>query len=348
MYIEDQPPFLNAAAELRTSLQPRELLQALKRTESELGRDTSRVRYGPRVIDLDLLMYGPLVINDGGGPYPLQLPHPRIAEREFVLRPLSDISPRVCVPGAGKVGELLHGLSGEEEGEMARVTTMLGNVFEWGSRTLLMGIINTTPDSFSDGGEHIAVADAVAQSGRFIDAGFDIIDVGGQSTRPGAGDVSASTEQERVLPVIEAIHAKYPNTVISVDTFRASTALAALHAGARIVNDVSAGAWCPDMYDTLAASRATWIAMHTRGRPAEMAQLGVYEDVVAEAAAELEKSISTGIERGVTRWNVVADAGIGFAKGASRTKEILREWARFRGECRWLPHAVGIEQEVVF
>lgn len=343
MYVEDQPPFLNAVAELRTELSPSALLSSLKSTERRLGRDPATPRFGPRVIDLDLLLHGDEVQNDARGPHPLEIPHPRIAEREFVLRPLSDIDPGLQIPRHGTVADLLRALNASET---LRVTPILsGDLFAPGSRTLLMGIINATPDSFSDGGRHATVEDAVARAGEFADAGFDIVDIGGQSTRPGAADVSEATEHARVLPVVDAVHARFPSLTISVDTFRASTAEFAVDAGAHIVNDVSAGNWCPRMHATLAGLQKPWVAMHTRGRPSDMSKRAVYANVVAESAAELKASISAGRRKGIARWNVVADGGIGFAKGAACNKQLLSDWTHFRAAAGGFPTLLGLSRK---
>lgn len=346
MYIEKQPPFLNAVAELRTSLQPRDLLQALKLSEQKLGRGSTSQRYGPRLIDLDLLIHGDHVQKDERGPHPLEIPHPRIAEREFVLRPLSDIDPQLKVPTLGAASEMLRALCGANTSEMHRVTPVLkGDLFACASRTLLMGIINATPDSFSDGGQCVLVDNALERAAMFVDSGFDIVDIGGQSTRPGAPDVSEAIEQERVLPVIDAIHTRFPQLTLSIDTFRATTASAAVDAGAHIVNDVSAGNWCPEMRRKLACLQKPWVAMHTRGRPSDMARQAVYRDVVSESAEELATSISAGLREGIARWNVVADGGIGFAKNASQNKSLLRGWPRFRSSAGGFPTLLGLSRK---
>lgn len=180
MYVTEQPTFFNAVCELSTSMPPMELLQSLKRTEGQIGRGASKVRYGPRVIDLDIVLYGDRTVNYSGKDFPLILPHPRLAEREFVLRPLCDIDGSICVPGIDQSAErLLKKLGAENDvGQMSKVTPLRdGHYLEWGSRTLLMGIVNVTPDSFSDGGEFDTVERALEQVSRFSKAGFDVIDV---------------------------------------------------------------------------------------------------------------------------------------------------------------------------
>lgn len=181
MYVTDQPAFLNAACEVETELDPLNLLRATKRVEKNLGRDQQEMRNGPRRIDLDIITYGERTVNL---PDPvLQIPHPRLHEREFVLRPVCDISPNLQIPqNDGQLvaaSDILRRLVSQEgEAGLLKVTpTHTGRLLRWGKRALLMGIINTTPDSFSDGGRHNTVDTALAQAKKFASYGFDVIDV---------------------------------------------------------------------------------------------------------------------------------------------------------------------------
>ena len=179
-------------------------------------------------------------------------------------------------------------------------------------RTLVMGVLNVTPDSFSDGGKFLALEDAVAR-GRVLAAdGADIVDVGGESTRPGADRVPVEEEQARVLPVVRALVAS--GISVSIDTMRAETAEAAVDAGAVLVNDVSGGLADPRMLETAARLRVPFVAMHWRGPSAEMEALAVYDDVVRDVRCELSARLDAAVAAGLDPALVVLDPGLGFAK----------------------------------
>ena len=190
-----------------------------------------------------------------------------------------------------------------------------------------MGILNATPDSFADGGEHFTYPDAVDHGLKLIAEGADLIDVGGESTRPGAERVSAAEEERRVINVIsKLVDAGKP---ISIDTMRASTARAAVIAGASIINDVSGGLADAAMLDTAAELQVPYIAMHWRGHSKEMNNLAVYANVVDEVIAELSLRIQAALSAGVSKSNLIIDPGIGFAKEAADNWAIIEEIARF-------------------
>jgi dihydropteroate synthase len=192
---------------------------------------------------------------------------------------------------------------------------------------LVMGILNTTPDSFADGGEHFTYPDAVDHGLQLIAEGADIIDVGGESTRPGADRVSAAEEERRVINVITKLaDAGKP---ISIDTMRASTARAAVLAGASIINDVSGGLADPEMLETAAELNVPYIAMHWRGHSKEMNLLGNYENVIEEVIAELNLRIAAALSAGISRSNLIIDPGIGFAKEAADNWQIIENIERF-------------------
>jgi dihydropteroate synthase len=192
---------------------------------------------------------------------------------------------------------------------------------------LVMGILNATPDSFADGGEHFTYPDAVDHGLKLIVEGADIIDVGGESTRPGAERVSAAEEERRVINVIsKLVDAGKP---ISIDTMRASTARAAVIAGASIINDVSGGLVDAAMLDTAAELKVPYIAMHWRGHSKEMNNLAVYTNVVDEVIAELNLRIEAALSAGVSKSNLIIDPGIGFAKEAADNWLIIEEIERF-------------------
>jgi dihydropteroate synthase len=185
----------------------------------------------------------------------------------------------------------------------------------------VMGILNVTPDSFADGGLHYDTEIAIARGMEMIDEGVDIIDVGGESTRPGADRVSEEEEQARVLPVIRALAES--KVAISIDTMRASTARLAVEAGASIVNDVSGGAADPDMLATVADLGCKYTLMHWRGHSKDMNSKAVYGDVVAEVIEEVTIALDKALAAGVKRENIILDPGLGFAKDPEHNWEIL-------------------------
>jgi dihydropteroate synthase len=191
-----------------------------------------------------------------------------------------------------------------------------------GARTLVMGILNVTPDSFADGGVHFDVARAVDAGIRMVAEGADILDVGGESTRPGADPLPADEELRRVLPVVERLASRV-NVPISIDTYKASVARAAIAAGASIINDISGLQYEPDLAIVAADSGAALILMHTRGRSSGMYDLAVYEDAAADVARELEQAIDRATRAGVSREAIVIDPGFGFAKRAEHSFEVL-------------------------
>lgn len=191
-----------------------------------------------------------------------------------------------------------------------------------GERTLIMGVLNVTPDSFSDGGRLVDVASAVDAAVAMVDHGADLIDVGGESTRPGAQPLAADEEQRRVVPVIEALASRV-TVPISIDTYKAATADAALAAGAVVVNDVSGLRYEPALGGVVARRGAAIILMHTRGRSRDMYEQASYLDVVGEVLDELRESIAFATGAGVAADRIMIDPGLGFAKEASHSYEAL-------------------------
>ena len=189
-------------------------------------------------------------------------------------------------------------------------------------RAVIMGVVNVTADSFSDGGRYLDAAAAIRRGRRLVAAGADIVDVGGESTRPGAHRVPAEVEAARVVPVITELAAA--GVVCSVDTTRAEVALAALSAGARIVNDVSGGLADPEMAALVADAAVPWILMHWRGHSADMDSLAVYDDVVADVQRELAARVRAALAAGVREDAIVLDPGLGFAKTAEHNWALLR------------------------
>ncbi len=201
--------------------------------------------------------------------------------------------------------------------------------FAWGERTYLMGILNVTPDSFSDGGLFRSVESASAQAQTLVEAGMDILDIGGQSVRPQAEDLGLKEELERVIPVIEAVR-KVSNVPISVDTTKAAVAIAAVKAGADIVNDVSGATYDSAMLATVAQLKVHIILMHLRGTPQTMQQLTNYDNLVEDVMASLKERVAAATAAGIAPANVAIDPGIGFAKTGSQNIELLRHLSAFR------------------
>ena len=190
-----------------------------------------------------------------------------------------------------------------------------------GTQMKIMGILNVTPDSFADGGRHETYEKAVARGLEMISEGVDIIDIGGESTRPGATRVSAAEEQARVIPVIEKL--AQSGVPISIDTMRAQTAELAITAGASIVNDVSGGLAGDLMHETVAEMGCPYILMHWRGHSKDMNNRALYDDVVKEVIAELSIQIEAALRSGIAKNNLIIDPGLGFAKDAPHNWEIL-------------------------
>jgi dihydropteroate synthase len=197
-----------------------------------------------------------------------------------------------------------------------------GRSLALGDRTLVMGIINITPDSFSDGGERLDPRRAIDAGLQMVDEGADLLDVGGESTRPGAEPLAEEEERRRVLPVIEALASRTP-VPLSVDTYKAAVADAALGAGASIVNDVSGLRYEPALAGVAARHAAPIILMHMRGRSRDMYQHASYHDVVDEVLDELRESIAFATGAGITKDRILVDPGLGFAKEPAHSFEAL-------------------------
>lgn len=222
-----------------------------------------------------------------------------------------------------------------------------GHRFDWGERTYLMGVINVTPDSFSDGGQFNSVEAALQQAKTLLDANIDILDIGGQSTRPGAEQISLGEELNRVIPVVEAIrqadNERLKQAIVSVDTTRATVARAAIEAGADIINDISGATYEPDIFKVAAETDVPIILMHLRGTPETMQQMTDYEDLLGEILEFLRGQIDQALAAGIPIQNICVDPGIGFAKTYEQNLEILRRLSDFTElEC---PVLVGVSRK---
>jgi dihydropteroate synthase len=229
------------------------------------------------------------------------------------------------------------------------------SVFQWnlgsralelGKRTLIMGIVNVTPDSFSDGGQFLDRDQAIAHAERLLDEGADILDIGGESTRPGARvdagaakpaqakaaapAVSAEEELKRILPVIAELKKKHPTAVLSVDTYKATVARAAVGAGAEIVNDVSGFRWDPQMAKTIAELKCGAVLMHMRGRPEEWRTLPPPGDILRLVKRELKEWAEKAVLAGVRRERIVLDPGFGFGKSFDENYPLLGRFSELQ------------------
>ncbi len=330
--LEQQPPFLNMAAAIATRLTPQQLLEAVKAIEFNMGRRET-VRWGPRQIDIDILLFGDMVLStelsDGRS---LQIPHPGMAQRLFVLQPLHEIAPGMVDPHSSLTPtEMIAELAPDDR--IRRLPLPL----EWGWRTQVMGVVNVTPDSFSGDGllgddqtDHW-LEQVVAQARQFVADGADIIDVGGESTRPGSLPVSAEEERARILPAVRAIRQEV-SVPISVDTYRAAVAAAALEAGADWINDVWGLRMDAEMAAVASEAGCPLVLMHNRSQPKDVAQearlggryVGVqYTDLIEDVKRELLQSVELALSAGVAEENIILDPGIGFGKTVTQNLQLI-------------------------
>ncbi|KAG9095579.1 trifunctional dihydropteroate synthetase [Ceratobasidium sp. 370] len=366
MYHEDQDSFVNGACAIQTSLTPIDLLALLKRVEEQVGR-TPTFRNGPRVVDLDIIFYDDLAVDVADGKLPLQIPHVRLREREFVLRPLADIIPTYTHPTLKIPVQTLLGSLPKQPTPMRRVTPLFPadppsdsplpsprSYWVWGTETLLMATLNTTPDSFSDGGDHNQLSSALSYARRSLASGAHVIDVGGYSTRPRAEAVGVEEEIKRIVPVIKTLSEE--GVVVSVDTFRGSVAREAILAGASWINDVRAGRGeyissssprdGPTTFDVSHKFGCPIVLMHSREAAHEDKEYpeGVLEGVRRELGACVEEAL----EAGVRRWNIIVDPGYGFSKTVEGNVELVRNLKHLTltmGVLRNLPILAGTSRK---
>lgn len=281
----DQPRFLNLCLAVKTSLHPQELLNRIKDIEIDIGR-TKTTKWGEREIDIDILFYGSKIVR---GPS-LALPHPRIEERAFVLVPLAEIAPNFIHPVLKKtIRQLVQNTGSKGVSKLVQV----------------MGVINATPDSFSDGGE-LKNKDILRQKVQeMISAGADIIDIGGESTRPGHRKVETSEEISRVLPVVKSVREISSDILISIDTQKSEVASKALEAGADMINDVSALS-DPKMPEVIKEHGCQVILM--RNKPLDK------KDLVGSCRKQFEEIVRNCGHKGIGKDKIILDPGLGFGE----------------------------------
>eukprot|EP00397_Hematodinium_sp_SG-2012_P047739 GEMP01054419.1.p1 GENE.GEMP01054419.1~~GEMP01054419.1.p1 ORF type:complete len:473 (+),score=111.63 GEMP01054419.1:23-1420(+) len=308
----DQPHFLNACVEFGTALGPQEVLVAVKGIESRMGRQTI-VEKGPRNIDIDIVLYGDQVVESPS----LTIPHIGMMERPFVLAPLQEVVDKDRKHPHS--GILLRRTSCARP---PRYVEGLGTL----DRCLLMGVVNVTPDSFSDGGLFYDHDAAVAKGMELVEAGAAIVDIGGESSRPDAEDVSVEEELRRVIPVVERLAAQ--GVKVSIDTRKQQVAEQAVKAGAVMINDISFGTYDDAMIPFIQNTpNITYCGMHMRGSSTTMDKHAEYKDVVSEVRDQLaERSHLTALPP----WRLLMDPGIGFAKNPQQSLQIMQNLDEFR------------------
>ena len=356
MYITDQPAFLNGVLEIQTDLEPHVLLKRIKTIEHHLGRNFSSVRNGPRPVDLDILFYDQL-IEGKTTPSPmildspdLVIPHPRIPEREFVLLPLCEIAGHSHIHPSlnSTIGQIYSELKDSIQNYVSsavRVLPLRRNRTISFNETIIMGILNVTPDSFSDGGKWTtSIETSVNRALEMVSEGADIIDIGGESTRPGAETIPPHVQIERTVPVIKGIR-NLSDVPISIDTRHSVVARAAVEAGADIINDVSGGSFDPEMLSTVADLGVPIVLMHMRGTPETMEILTDYDDVVEDVTKALLERSSEAEREGIPRWLQVLDPGIGFAKDLQGNLQLLKNLSAIRSMLGGAPILLGTSRK---
>ncbi|HEV2802273.1 MAG TPA: dihydropteroate synthase [Pyrinomonadaceae bacterium] len=227
----------------------------------------------------------------------------------------------------------------------AREWKLARRTLVYGARTLVMGILNVTPDSFSDGGRFQALERALAHAAEMHAAGACIIDIGGESTRPGGESVSTEEELRRIVPVVERLHAELPEAVISVDTTKAEVARRALEAGAEIVNDISGLRFDERVADEAARAGAGLVLMHSRGTPATLHSQPPVPNILPEVTDGLRRSITKAVARGVAQAQLAIDPGIGFGKTQQQNLELLARLDALAAEFPDFPLLVGTSRK---
>ncbi|PWU16396.1 MAG: hypothetical protein C5B49_10540 [Bdellovibrio sp.] len=301
-------PFYNAVVEIRWSDSPEDLLAFLQKIEIEMGRLRSK-RWAPRLIDLDLILFGDQIIEE---PH-LLVPHPEMSRRSFVLDPLSHLSPSLLPP-------------------MMNQTVLDRARRQPGHQPLWMGILNLTPDSFSDGGELAETSIWQARLSEMEETGVHIFDLGGESTRPGAQAVALTEEWRRIEPVLLALkdRDRLFSPWISVDTRSAATARRALEHGADMINDVS-GLADPQMVEVLQESSCQYVLMHSMTIPPQAdATLPANENPVSYLMAWALQKLDELTRLGIHLDRILFDPGIGFGKTAAQSIEIIQHIKAFQ------------------
>lgn len=295
-------PFINQVVIGKTTLSPHNLLATCQQIEQRLGKRKIG-HWAPRLIDIDLLLYDDMILHDEA----LTLPHPHMLSRGFVMKPLCEIA-----------SDWLHPLHQRSITEL------------WPAKPKLMGIINVTPDSFSDGGDHLSTEHAIAHGERLLAEGADILDFGAESTRPGAIPMTAAQEWQRLEPILSHFIAT-PHTTLSVDTRHSETAEKALEIGVHWINDVSA-ARSPALLNAVSRHpHAYYVLMHSLTVPADPTQvMDDTLDPVKEVLQFAQQKLEELQKAGIARKQIIFDPGIGFGKTAEQSLLLLDRIAEFK------------------
>jgi len=200
----------------------------------------------------------------------------------------------------------------------------------WGKKTSIMGVINLTPDSFSDGGDLNSIKKVLDQVKNFLGNGVDVIDLGAQSTRPGAEEVGAKVEIKRLIPYLKLIKAEHPDALISIDTFNSEVAYEALSMGANWINDVTGGRRDKGILDVVSKFNCPFVITHSRGNSVNMNKLSKYDNLLGEVKFSLETLVNNALEKNVSKKNIIVDPGIGFSKDINQNLEILKNLNEFK------------------
>lgn len=322
------PPFVNVVIAVETELSPFDLADVMFSIEDEAGRQRhASNQNAPRSLDIDLIAYNSLVLE--GGEQRLSIPHPRMSARAFVLVPLSDIASDWVHPVNSKTVQDMIALLSPEDVEA--VSALYTPEFPLKADPSVMGILNVTPDSFSDGGIYFDPEKAVAHALKMIKAGANIIDIGGESTRPGAVEVNVDEEISRIVPVIKALreNAGAKGIRISVDTRKAAVMRAAINAGADMVNDVTALTHDPECLRVAREADVPICLMHMQGTPETMQDRPEYNDVVDDVYQYLNARIQACLTSGILPKNLIVDPGIGFGKTVNQNCQLIASLNRF-------------------
>jgi len=325
-------PFLNLALGVSTDLHPEELLDEIKRIEGVMGRG-EHLKWSPRIIDIDILAWDEEYYHTDR----LIIPHTGLIERPFVLWPLADVIPnwKYCRPNCSEVGKnaewLAKKFGSRFDGKAPLHTRQLAHRID---TPLMMGILNYTPDSFSDGGEYFDLSKALEHAKNLFAAGADIIDIGAESTRPGSKTLSLDDEWSRLKPLLDAWSSfwgkKNFKPKLSVDTYRPETAEKLLSYGVDFFNDVS-GLSNPRMQNIVKEGNAKIIFMHNLGLPANpQVTLPPEIDVISQVYQWGEKQLESLTKLGVSKERLIFDIGIGFGKDAAQSLDLIQNVARFQ------------------
>eukprot|EP01083_Nonionella_stella_P088772 247625_1 len=366
MYYTSQSPFLNAAVSIESSMDPTNLLNQLKHIEKRLMNREENFKNGPRIIDIDILcgfqnskeihFQNPF----DSTPFHVQIPHPMITERNFVLTPLADLIPHhKLTPHNQTVHELSQTLLQKDashnltqvlplktRGDHSILHAIDNSDHSLKHKTLLMAILNITPDSFSDGGTWMHDTGRILQ---YLDTQInvnktqiDIIDIGGQSTRPNSQRLSVQQELDRIMPVLQCIHTHFDDIPISVDTYSSDVAKTCVSGGyGDIINDISGGTMDECMYDVVAELGMPYVCMHLRGDPSTMqneCNLKYGHDVrevLPIVTQELHQRVSNAQRAGVAAWNIILDPGIGFAKTSEQNQCLLQNMHQIKNNSKY-------------